>query len=88
MSVCVVGVRQKTVRQQSTMDNAGTLPIYTYDNVGEVSYERFSPAVQVSPIVALDEHRDDIAIVQEESSASTRSGRTSKRRKHNDFIHY
>ena len=39
-SISILSVRQKTLRQLSTMDNPGTLPIYAYNNTREVHYER------------------------------------------------
>lgn len=82
-----LGVRQKTVRQQSTMDNAGTLPIYVYNNVEEQTYAPVPSEAEALTIVAVDEQQDDIEVVQPEAS-TTRSGRPSKKKKLTDFIHH
>ena len=70
-----LGVRQRTVRQQSTMDKSGTLPIFLYNNTQEESYDPVvDPSYQDTSDLLMDEHPDDIPVVSAQSS-STRSGR-------------
>ena len=70
-----LGVRQRTVRQQSTMDKSGTLPIFLYTNTQEESYDPVvDPSYQDTGDLLMAEHPDDIPVVSAQSS-STRSGR-------------
>ena len=70
-----LGVRQRSVRQQRTMDKSGTLPIFLYNNTQEELYDPVvDPYYQHTGDLLMDEHLDDIPVVGAHSS-STRSGR-------------
>ena len=68
------------------MDSAATMPIYAYDNVKEQVFKPVATS-HVEPIIAADEHSDDIALVQEQESV-TRYGRQSKRKRKADFVQH
>lgn len=58
-SLLSVGVRQRTVRQESTMDKSGTMPIFVYDNCRVLEYHvKQSTAPQIS--IEVDENSDDL----------------------------
>ena len=83
------GVRQRTVRQQSTMDTAGTFPIYLYGNISaDEEYHYLEDSLpEAIRDVTFSEHPDDL---EDRGSASTttRSGRVSKQRLDGDSVYH
>jgi hypothetical protein len=59
------------------MDKAGTLPIYAYDNVRE---EAFSPVELEQGQVVIEDHPDDMTVVDQEDTDTSSRGRKRKRR--------
>lgn len=74
-----------TVRQQSTMDKSGTLPIYLYNNCETEEFDAIPLLPPLPPPVAIAEHADDIE--QEPQPAGTRT-RRAKRARQTDMIYY
>ena len=54
------GVRQRTVRQQSTMDNSGTMPIFVYGNTSQPEHDPIQQDDHDERQAAIPEHPDDI----------------------------
>lgn len=80
------GVRQKTVRQLSTMDNPGTLPIYVYNNTEVEQHDRISlEQEETAPVLIPDNDEDDIPLVSVRQKR-TRTGRVSRPRTCDDMI--
>lgn len=67
------------------MDKAGTLPIYAYDNVRE---EVFSPVELEQAQVVIEDHPDDMTVVDQDDTDTSSRGRKRKRRVVSDMIHH
>lgn len=72
----LIGVQQKTVRQQSTMDNAGTLPIFQYGNSGVDNYELVDIQHPIATPV-FEDNQDDIPLASNNPSTSKAGRKTS-----------
>ena len=82
-----LGVRQRTVRQMSTMDNAGTLPIYVYNNTATEEYDAVLPATSTLHL-HMNDHPDDIEHLPEANPSTSRAGRARKQPVRNDMVLY
>lgn len=69
------------------MDNAGTLPIYVYNNTQAEDFLALPMVIGPEPQVAVNEHPDDLEYATQ-TETITRSGRKTKKRKNNDTHYY
>ena len=81
------GVRQRTVRQQSTMDNSGTMPIFVYGNTSQPEYDPIQQDDHDERQAAIPEHPDAIAPTDSADTVSRR-GRTRKPKANADILFY
>ena len=84
--IMILGVRQRTVRQTSTMDNAGTLPIYAYNNTAIEQYDEVDQQV-LTAAPHIPSHPDNIEEVDVRPTTS-RTGRTRKQPVRSDMVLY
>lgn len=69
------------------MDKAGTLPIYAYDNVREEVFSPVELELEQAQVV-IEDHPDDMTVVDQDDTDTSSRGRKRKRRVVSDMIHH